>query len=379
MPTSPGVRVGYFAGAPIYLRYSWFPLMALVIVGYGMNLASWSSLTTAQGYLAATVVAVTLAAGVFVHELAHATVGRVHGARISSISLTIWGGQTKMQTTSAGASFWVAVSGPAVNFIVAGLCQLLWNVTGTADFFGFTLAAQVNLAIGLFNLIPAFPLDGGFALEALVFLLSGRRSTATRVTAYTGLLLIALLVSAVVLTGIWRSTWMLIVALALLFYLWSGSSYALKALGDNSNPAHPLRASSLAVPTQQALASAPIAQAVQQWDGASPLLLQEERGGQPIGVILPQTLSAAAATLPGQPLEAIALPLAPVPIDSSAGYLDTVDELNGFAHYRNNLQGNQLDTVWLVREHGSQGEHYTGIITARHMTDTLLAQRQSPS
>src|SRR5699024_10041409 len=107
-------------------------------------------------------------------------------------------------------SLLVSVAGPLVNFAVAALCQLIWLLTGSADFFGFALAAQVNLAIGIFNLIPGFPLDGGYALEALVFILVGRRSVATRVTAYTGLLLLALLASTLLFTGLWRSPWVLL-------------------------------------------------------------------------------------------------------------------------------------------------------------------------
>lgn len=321
MGSHPGLRIGSFAGAPIYLRLSWFPLMALVVLGYGMNLASWQSLTNLQGYLAAGVVAGTLALGVFAHELAHAAVGRARGLRISSISLNMWGGQTKMQTSSAASSLLVSLAGPLVNCAVATLCHLVWLATGSADFFGFALAAQINLAIGIFNLIPAFPLDGGYALEALIFLMVGRRSVATRITAYTGLLLLALMASALLFTGMWRSLWALLVAFALGLYLWSGTKLTLKQLAQDSDPHHPLRASSLMLPAQLADPTSTIGGAQGRWDGSSHLLLVEQEGAdvRPLAVVEPNTLAAALGSLDQQPLAAIAQPLAARTLPVTAG------------------------------------------------------------
>ncbi|WP_326502673.1 site-2 protease family protein [Rothia nasimurium] len=370
MTSHPGLRIGSFAGAPIYLRLSWFPLMALVVVGYGMNLASSRSLTEAQGYLAAGVVAGTLALGVFAHELAHAAVGRARGVRISSISLNMWGGQTKMQTASAATSLLVSVAGPLVNFAVAALCQLIWWATGSADFFGFALAAQVNLAIGIFNLIPAFPLDGGYALEALVFILVGRRSVATRVTAYTGLLLLALLASALLFTGLWRSPWVLLVAAALAFYLWSGTNHSLKQLAQDSDSRHPLRASALMVPAQLADPRSSIGGAHQRWDGTSHLLLVEQQGAsvRPLAFVGPTTLAASLGSLDQQPLAAIAQPLAARTLGTQTGYIDTLDEYSGFAHYRLPEEQRGQNLTWVVMDAATP----VGLVTSHAITQAVL-------
>ncbi|MGV3017116.1 site-2 protease family protein [Rothia sp. 88186D007BW] len=371
MGSYPGLRIGSFAGAPIYLRWSWFPLMAVVLVGYGLNLASLPSLSVAQGYLAAGVVAGTLALGVFAHELAHAVVGRARGANISSISLNMWGGQTRMQATSASTSALVAVAGPIINGVIAALCQLVWLATGSADFFGFALAAQLNLAIGLFNLIPAFPLDGGYALEAIIFMVVGRRSVATRVTAYTGLLLLTLLVSVLLFTGQWRSFWVLLVAGALAFYLWKGTRYTLRRLAQDSDPYHPLRASSLMVPAQFVDGRSTIGGACRDWDGSSPLLLVEQIGAgeRPLAWVDPATLAAALGSLAHQPLVSIAQPVAARSLPLTAGSIDTLDECSGFAHYRLPQEQQGQNLAWVVVD----GATTVGLITSQAMTRVGLS------
>ncbi|WP_421084077.1 site-2 protease family protein [Rothia nasimurium] len=371
MVLGSGIRIGRFVGAPIVVKPSWFPLMAVVIIGYGLNLASWRSLTTAQGFLAAAITAVTLAVGVLLHELAHAAVAHARGVRVHAINVNMWGGHTKMHTSSASSSFWVAVSGPIVNFVVAALCYMVWWNTGSADFFGFILAAQVNCAVGIFNLVPAFPLDGGHALEALVFMLTGRRSVAIRVTAYSGLLLIALLVGFLLVTGTWQSMFALIAAAFLGYYLWTGASHSLRRLGEDRNPNHPLRASQLMVPVQFAPADDLIGQASQTWDGASPLVLLRNLGAgglEPSAVVLPFALEAAVGTLDSQPLAALGQPLATRTMDVQAGLLDTVDEFNGFAYHR--LPEEQRDDVvaWIVEDSGRP----VGLVTAQALRSQMI-------
>lgn len=371
MVVGSGIRIGRFVGAPIVVKPSWFPLMAVVILGYGLNLASWRSLTTAQGFLAATITAVTLAVGVLLHELAHAAVAHARGIRVQAINVNMWGGHTKMQTSSAVSSFWVAVSGPLVNFVVAALCYLVWVNTGTADFFGFVLAAQVNFAVGIFNLVPAFPLDGGHALEALVFLMTGRRSVAIRVTAYSGLLLIALVVGFLLVTGAWQSLFALAAAGFLGYYLWTGASHSLRRLGEDRNPAHPLRASELMVPVQFAAADELIGQAGQKWDGKSPLVLLRNMGAgglEPSAVVLPYALDAAVGTLDSQPLAALGQPLATRTMDVRAGLLDTVDEFNGFAYHRLPEEDRDDVVAWIVEDSGRP----VGLVTAQALRAQIL-------
>lgn len=370
MRNTPGLMIGRFAGAPIYLQKSWFPLMALVIVGYGMKLSSWQSLSTVQGYLAATVVAVTLALGVFCHELAHAAVGQVRRVRVSSITLNMWGGQTLMQTTSAPTALWVALAGPAVNFLVAGSCYLVWALTGTADFYGFHLAVQVNIAIGIFNLLPAFPLDGGYAFEALIFMLVGRRSVAHQVVTYTGFLLLALLVSFLVLTGAWQNPITLVVGILLVMYIGAGLLPAAHKLGLNSDTRHPLHTRQLMRPVAIEQEQVNVGSAVQRWDGHSNLLLIRQDKGHPVrpcGVVLASTLQAASESLTQHPLIALAQPLETQHLAVSSGLIDTLDIFHGFTCYQVKEPELTAGRVWLVRD----GQHIVGTVTAQDIAATL--------
>jgi len=102
-----------------------------------------------------------LAVSLLIHELAHALVARALGLRV--LDITIWplGGMARMEglTLHPGREAPVAAAGPLANLILAGLCVLLPGPLGDA-------AVWMNLVLGLGNLIPAFPLDGGRLLRA---------------------------------------------------------------------------------------------------------------------------------------------------------------------------------------------------------------------
>lgn len=198
--TGHNLRIGHYHGAPIYLKPSWFLFTALIIGGYGTYLTHWDNLTTIQAYTAATILSAVLALSVLIHELAHATTGKARGLTPHSIHLTIWGGTTRLnrQGTPTTAIL-VALAGPLTNLILAAACYLTWQLTTSPWTLGLALSAYLNLAIGLFNLLPAYPLDGGHALTALLTTLLKNPRTATTAVSYTGLTLAATLLA----TGIY--------------------------------------------------------------------------------------------------------------------------------------------------------------------------------
>lgn len=368
-----GLQIGSYRGAPIYLKASWFIFMILLIVGYGSHLSAWPALTVADGFTAAAVVAVTLAMGVFLHELAHAVVGAQRGLEVRSITLTVWGGQTSMSTGTPMTSLMVSLVGPLANFLMAGVCQLVWSLTGTADFLGFSIAAQVNVAIGAFNLIPAYPLDGGHALEAAVAHVSRSRSLAMRVTSYTGIAVAALMVGIVVFLGVWNSPVIVVATLALAYFLWSGASGSLKTLSQERNPHNPLTAVSLMRPVQYFDSEVKIGEVLARWDGRSYLLLNDGSAASPSSVVEPIVLQSA-LSLANQPLTSIASPLAPGYIPGSASSVDIMDAYNGYryhqlpAHYRQNAP------LWAVTDRGAT----IGVISHKDITEVLLASAKRP-
>ncbi len=146
-----GMSLGRLAGIPIRLRLSFFALLLFVFLTMG-GLGG--------------VFAVTLTfASVLVHELGHALVARRLGVGIAGIDLHFLGGAAMMvdPPRNAADEMVIAAAGPIVSLALAGLGFGLGAATGVAI---FETLGWVNLILGLFNLIPALPMDGGRILRA---------------------------------------------------------------------------------------------------------------------------------------------------------------------------------------------------------------------
>jgi Zn-dependent protease len=102
---------------------------------------------------------------VVLHELGHALAARVFGVSTAHITLYPFGGIAALRSEPKrpSAEFWIAIAGPLVNGLLFGLGALAWLATG---WIGFGIFAGLNLIMGVFNLIPAFPMDGGRVLRA---------------------------------------------------------------------------------------------------------------------------------------------------------------------------------------------------------------------
>ena len=119
-----------------------------------------------------------------IHELAHSVLARSRGIRVRGITLFIFGGvsQFESEPNSATISAWVAAIGPATSLALAALFLGLEHVftLGTPIGRAFGYLSYVNLGLAIFNLVPAFPLDGGRVLQALVWRATGDQYRATR-------------------------------------------------------------------------------------------------------------------------------------------------------------------------------------------------------
>jgi Zn-dependent protease len=108
---------------------------------------------------------------VLLHELGHSLVALAFGIRVIDITLWPLGGMARMSQIpeSTRIEGLIAIAGPAVNFLLAALgfgAWLLWGGAAQEDLFGWFIGA--NLMMGLFNLLPAFPMDGGRLLRAVL-------------------------------------------------------------------------------------------------------------------------------------------------------------------------------------------------------------------
>jgi len=172
------VKVGAVIGIPVYLHYT-------LVIAFGLvtwTLASRYMPNEYPGYGPQAYWMIGLASAgilflsVFIHELAHSYVAKNNGLSISKIVLFIFGGVAQMgeESPSANVEFKVSLVGPATSFAIAGLLGLAyWVAKGmgveAAYYASLEYGALVNLLLGGFNMIPAFPLDGGRVFRAMLW------------------------------------------------------------------------------------------------------------------------------------------------------------------------------------------------------------------
>lgn len=199
-------RVGRIAGIDIDVHPSW--LLIYVLLTFSLATTWFPELARGVAswvyWVAGAVAGLLLFVAVLAHELAHALVARARGLPVSSITLFIFGGVSNIEREpgSAGAEFQMAFVGPLTSLLLGALALLLTAAVGrSAPLLSAILyyLGVANLLLGVFNLIPAFPLDGGRVLRAIVWRLSGSLETATRLAVRAGQVFSALFV----LLGLW--------------------------------------------------------------------------------------------------------------------------------------------------------------------------------
>ena len=146
-------KIGRLFGIPLEVNFTFLLLLGFVLLS--------------MGGITGLIVTLAVFGSVVLHELGHALLARRLGVPVAGIELSFFGGAAKMmgQPRSAGDEIAIAAAGPAVSFMLAGFAHALAVLTGVH---AFSLLASVNLVIGLFNLTPALPMDGGRILRAIL-------------------------------------------------------------------------------------------------------------------------------------------------------------------------------------------------------------------
>jgi Zn-dependent protease len=185
-------QIGSFFGIPFYLDTSWFIIVGLVSLANAteINQQILGNNQVWLGGVLGLLLALLLFASVLLHELGHSLAARTQGITVNSITLFLFGGVAAIERESKTplGAFWVAIAGPLVSF---ALFIIFWTMGNLGQqwlivrYFGQNLG-QINLFLGLFNLIPGLPLDGGQILKALVWKLSGDRLVGVRWAARSG-------------------------------------------------------------------------------------------------------------------------------------------------------------------------------------------------
>ncbi len=187
------LQLGRIFGIPIWVNYTWFIIFALVTFSlsshyFPQNYPGWpSGLYWAVGL----VTSLLFFGSVIAHELSHSLVARANGVPVSSITLFIFGGvaQIASEATRPRDELIMALAGPLASIAVAVACGAIWLVTNAI---AEPLAALmswlgiINVSLAAFNLIPGFPLDGGRALRAILWMTTGDFRKATRAASTAG-------------------------------------------------------------------------------------------------------------------------------------------------------------------------------------------------
>jgi Zn-dependent protease len=226
------ITLFHVRGIRIAVDWSWFLVLFLVIFWlsdvYGEVLGEPSSATAP--FALAVVTAIGFFGSIVLHELGHAMVALRNGIGISSIQLWIFGGVARMdrESDSPGTEFKVAVAGPLVTLAIVVVLSAVGLALGGPDEFwtavrvdpdaGISGAlaaigwlASINALVLVFNLLPAFPMDGGRIVRAISWWRTGDRSAATRFAANLGRVFAYLFIGAglllifegAVFSGVW--------------------------------------------------------------------------------------------------------------------------------------------------------------------------------
>ncbi len=339
------MRVATVAGVPVLLSASWLVIAVAVTVLFGPVAARATGLPVPAAYLVAVVLAVLLAASVLVHEAAHAVAARRAGLHVEEVVVDLWGGHTSLgRPATPGTSAVVSVVGPLANLVLAGVASAARalvpaapadDVVSVAAVVGFLLAAValVNLVLGLFNLVPGLPLDGGRVLEALVWRVSGSQDTGAVVAGWAGravaVALVAWGVGRPLLLGAPPSLFTVVWVVVLAGFLWQGASASLTVARFRRRAAEvdlaAVARAAVAVP-----ATASVADVVAAQGGAEPReVVLVDPLGRPVAVVPGGSVTDVPLHLrPSTPAAAVGLHVAPASVvPARLGAVATVEAL----------------------------------------------------
>ncbi len=183
-------------GIDILVHWSWLGIFVLLTwwLSQGFFKDEYGDWSSRQRWAAAVVSALTFFASILLHELAHSLVAKREGLPVKSITLFIFGGVSALgrEPDTPGQEFRVAIVGPLVSFILAGAFGIAAFVAHLSDVGGSPPAAValylaiVNGAVGVFNMLPGYPLDGGRVLRAVLWARGRNLLTATRKASLAG-------------------------------------------------------------------------------------------------------------------------------------------------------------------------------------------------
>jgi len=200
--SSPGsIQVARVLGIPVYVHFSWFIVFGLIAwtLATGYFPQHYPNLPVSSYWAKGLVASLLFFVSILLHELGHSLVAVRSGIAIRSITLFIFGGVARLERDppDGRTELRMAAAGPAVSVVLAGLFLAVSTLTrpGGTPWAVTRYLALINLVVAIFNLVPAFPLDGGRLLRGLLWNSMGK-ARATRVAARAGTLFAYFLIAS---------------------------------------------------------------------------------------------------------------------------------------------------------------------------------------
>jgi Zn-dependent protease len=289
----PGtIRIGSIAGSDVLVSSSWFLVAGLVAVLVAPRVDQVQPGLGAWKYVAGLAFAVILYMSVLLHEASHALMARRYGFPVTSITLHFLGGMTAIEgeANRPRQEFMIAVVGPLTSIAVGVAAVGLWFVTPDGLLrMAVEGLAGANLLVGILNLIPGLPLDGGRVLKSVVWGATGNVHRGTIVAGWGGRLTAA----AVLCWPIFQESVLgrppdvidFILALVIALFLWSGATSAM-ASARLRRRLPGLVARDLARRTLTVPDDLPLGEAVRRaQEAAAGSIVTVTSGGRPTGVV----------------------------------------------------------------------------------------------
>jgi Zn-dependent protease/CBS domain-containing protein len=190
------ISLGRIAG--IHVGFNWSLVVIAALIAWSLATSLLPSAAPGQTsgayWVAGAISALVFLASILAHELAHSVVAMRHGVKVEGITLWLFGGVSRFSsdTNSPGTQALFTFVGPLTSLVLGAGFYLISIAAGGGvhpSLVAATLSwlGYINISLGIFNLVPAFPLDGGRLLQSLIWLRTGDRLRATRIAARIGM------------------------------------------------------------------------------------------------------------------------------------------------------------------------------------------------
>ncbi|MET3143505.1 UNVERIFIED_ORG: Zn-dependent protease [Arthrobacter sp. UYEF10] len=342
-----GIPLGRIAGIPVILAYSWFVIAAFTVIVYGPLLLEQNPALGVSAYYMAFAYAVLLLISVLVHELAHALTAKIYGWPTQKIVLNLWGGHTQFEnfTATPARSVIVALAGPAANLVLAGGAWVVISTTSMGTVAGIltNIFMWANFVIGIFNVLPGLPLDGGRIVESAVWKATGSQAKGTVAAGWAGRVIVVALgfwfIARPLLAGETPDFSLLMITILVGGFLWMGASASIQQ-GTLRGRMHLVSAAALAAPAVGIPATAVVADIRRLSPDGSRAVVVCGPDGRPQGVVDAGALAAVPDYAAGStPATAVSYALA------AGAYVPESSQGQELIQYLSQLDGHEYAVV----------------------------------